>query len=79
MSRGWRKLLPVKRRMVARSTRRSTVATAWGSDGNRAVHFENAELAVRIFNDGGPSMAIADRRGKVVRGSRLGPDEVRAE
>jgi len=46
MSWGSRKLLPVKRRMVARSMRRSTVATAWASDGKELAQFEKPVLAV---------------------------------
>ena len=46
---GWRKLLPVNRRMVARSTRRSTVATAVASEGKRLRHLENPVLAVRTM------------------------------
>jgi hypothetical protein len=46
MRSGSRRLLPVKRRMVARSTRRSTVATAVSSDGKRDFHLEKPVLAV---------------------------------
>nr|MBP7620923.1 hypothetical protein [Gemmatimonadales bacterium] len=49
ISRGVRQVLPVKRRMVARSTRRSTVAMAWASEGKRFFHWVKPVFAVRMM------------------------------
>jgi len=48
ISRGLRMVLPVKRRMVARSTRRSTVAMAWASEGKSFFHWVKPVLAVMM-------------------------------
>ena len=55
MSRGCRKLFPVNRRIVALSTRRSTVATAVASEGKRLLH-----LLKPVFN----AEPIVMRRGE---------------
>jgi hypothetical protein len=47
---GSRKLLPVKRRIVAWSTRRSTVAMALDSDGKRCFQLAKPVLAVRTMD-----------------------------
>src|SRR3990172_4174085 len=47
ISRGCRKLLPVKRRIDRKSTSRSAVATAVASEGKRFFHFVKPALAVR--------------------------------
>ena len=49
ISRGLRQVLPVKRRIVARSTSRSTVAMAWDSEGKRFFQWEKPVLAVRMM------------------------------
>ena len=49
-SRGSRKLLPVKRRMVAWSTNLSTVAIADDSEGKRFFHWEKPVFAVRMMD-----------------------------
>ena len=49
ISLGLRKLFPVNRKIVARSTRRSAVATAVASDGKRLFHLVKPVLAVRTI------------------------------
>jgi len=57
MLRGCRKLFPVNRRIVALSTRRSTVATAVASDGKRFLHLLNPVFAVSTME---PCLCLAE-------------------
>jgi len=64
ISSGWRKLLPVKRRIVARSRRRSTVGTAWLSEGKKLD--QRAKPTFAVNNDRALTMSCGNEAVEVI-------------